>query len=89
MPGAQSYLVRVSRDADGALPVSSASFPGTDIRFTAPGPGTFYVSVRAVDSLGLHGQDSVRAFEGANMLLTSFGLSVTSGAGGLVTLTEY
>ncbi|MEN4917200.1 FecR domain-containing protein [Achromobacter spanius] len=89
VPGAQSYLVRVSRDADGTLPVSSASFPGTDIRFTAPGPGTFYVSVRAVDSLGLHGQDSVRAFEGANMLLTSFGLSVTSGAGGLVTLTEY
>ncbi|WP_043517192.1 FecR domain-containing protein [Achromobacter arsenitoxydans] len=89
VPGAQSYLVRVSRDADGALPVSSASFPGNDIRFSAPGPGTFYVSVRAVDNLGLNGQDSVQTFEGANMLLTSFGLSVGSGTGGLVTLTAY
>lgn len=87
--GAQSYLVRVSRDADGVLPVSSASFATPDIRFSAPGPGTFYVSVRAVDSLGLHGRDSVRSFEGANMLMTSYGLGVSSGAGGLVTLTAY
>ncbi|QVQ25505.1 FecR family protein [Achromobacter deleyi] len=87
--GAQSYLVRVSRDADGTLPVSSASFPSNDIRFTAPGPGTFYVLVRAVDNLGLNGQDAVQAFEGANMLMTSFGLSVGSGTGGFVTLTEY
>lgn len=87
--GAQSYLVRVSRDADGALPVSSASFPANDIRFSAPGPGTFYVSVRAVDALGLHGADSVRSFEGANMLMTSYGLGVGSGSGGLVTLTAY
>lgn len=89
VPGAQSYLVRVSRDAEGALPVSSASFPSNDIRFTAPGAGTFYVSVRAVDSLGLHGQDSVRPFEGANMLLTSFGLGVSSGSGDPITLTQY
>ncbi|MFD4836230.1 FecR domain-containing protein [Achromobacter sp. NPDC058515] len=87
--GAQGYLVRVSRDAEGALPVSSVSFPSSDIRFTAPGPGTFYVSVRAVDNLGLSGQDAVRTFEGANALITSFGLSVGSGSGGLVTLTEY
>lgn len=87
--GAQTYLVRVSRDADGSLPVSSASFPGNDIRFSAPGPGTFYVSVRAVDGLGLHGQDAVETFEGANSLMTSFGLSVGSGSGGLVTLTDY
>lgn len=87
--GALSYLVRVSRDAEGTLPVSSTSFPTNDIRFSAPGPGTFYVSVRAVDNLGLHGQDSVRAFEGANMLMTSYGLGVSSGTGGLVTLTAY
>lgn len=87
--GAQSYLVRVSRDAEGVLPVSSVSFATNDIRFSAPGPGTFYVSVRGVDSLGLHGRDSVRAFEGANMLMTSFGLGVGSGSGGLVTLTDY
>lgn len=87
--GAQSYLVRVSRDQDGALPVSSTIFATPDIRFSAPGPGTFYVSVRAVDNLGLHGRDSVRSFEGAHMLMTSYGLGVSSGAGGLVTLTAY
>lgn len=87
--GAQSYLVRVSRDAEGLLPVSSASFPTPDIRFSAPGPGTFYVSVRAVDAIGLHGTDSVQSFEGANMLMTSYGLGVASGSGGLVTLTAY
>lgn len=87
--GAQSYLVRVSRDADGTLPVSSTSFPSNDIRFTAPGPGTFYVSVRAIDNLGLHGQDAVQTFEGQNTLMTSFGLGVGSGTGGFVTLTQY
>jgi len=89
VPGAQSYLVRVSRDADGALPVSSANFPTTDIRFAAPGPGTYYVSVRAVDELGLSGKDAIATFEGANQLMTSFGLGVASGTGGLITLTEY
>jgi len=87
--GAQSYVVRVSRDAEGALPVSSVSFPTNAIRFTAPGPGTYYVSVRAIDDLGLSGQDAVATFEGANQLMTSFGLGVASGTGGLITLTEY
>jgi hypothetical protein len=87
--GAQSYLVRVSRDADGTLPVSSTSFPGNGIRFSAPGPGTYYVSVRAVDDLGLGGKDAIATFEGANQLMTSFGLGVASGTGGLITLTEY
>lgn len=89
VPGAEQYLVRVSRDAEGALPVSSASFPSNDIRFTAPGPGTYYVSVRAVDELGLRGRDAVASFEGANQLMTSFGVGVGSGTGGLITLTEY
>ncbi|WP_447992225.1 FecR domain-containing protein [Achromobacter spanius] len=87
--GAQSYLVRVSRDPEGALPVSSASFATNSISFNAPGSGTFYVSVRAVDDLGLSGQDAVATFEGANQLMTSFGLGVSSGTGGLITLTEY
>ncbi|NMK45754.1 FecR domain-containing protein [Achromobacter sp. Bel] len=87
--GAQSYLVRVSRDADGALPVSSTAFPTNAIRFTAPGPGTYYVSVRAVDDLGLSGQDAVATFEGANQLMTSYGLGVGSGSGDPVILTEY
>lgn len=87
--GARGYLVRVSRDADGALPVSSTSFPANDISFSAPGPGTYYVSVRAVDELGLGGRDAIATFEGANQLMTSFGLGVASGTGGLITLTEY
>lgn len=87
--GARGYLVRVSRDAEGALPVSSASFATTNIHFSAPGPGKFHVSVRAVDDLGLRGQDAVATFEGANQLMTSFGLGVGTGTGGLITLTEY
>ncbi|WP_434644734.1 FecR domain-containing protein [Achromobacter piechaudii] len=89
VPGAQGYLVRVSRDADGTLPVSSASFPSNDIQFRAPGPGTYYVSVRAVDELGLRGEDAVATFEGANQLMTSSGLGVGTGYGGFITLTEY
>lgn len=89
VPGAQSYLVRVSRDAEGVLPVSSESFAANDIQFRAPGPGTYYVSVRAVDELGLRGQDAVATFEGANQLMTSSGLGVSSGSGGFITLTEY
>ncbi|CAB3667914.1 FecR domain-containing protein [Achromobacter pestifer] len=89
VPGAESYLVRVSRDADGALPVSSVSFPTNSIRFTAPGPGAYYVSVRAIDDLGLSGQDAVATFEGANQLMTSYGLGVGSGTGEPIILTEY
>ena len=87
--GAQRYLVRVSRDADGTLPVSSAAFPTNDIRFTAPGPGTYYVSVRAIDELGLGGADATATFTGVNLLMTSSGLGVATGSGGFVTLTEY
>lgn len=89
VPGAKSYLVRVSRDADGAQPVSSALFASNDIRFRAPGAGTYYVSVRAVNDLGLHGQDAVATFEGMSQLSTAFGLGVATGTGGFVTLTDY
>ena len=88
MPGAKSYLVRVSRDADGAQPVSSALFASNDIRFRAPARAP-YVSVRAVDDLGLHGQDAVATFEGMSQLSTAFGLGVATGTGGFVTLTDY
>ena len=89
VPGAHSYLVRVSRDADGTQLVSSTSFANADIRFSAPGPGTFYVSVRAIDELGLGGQDAMATFTGVNQLMTSSGLGVATGSGGFVTLTEY
>ncbi len=89
VPGAQAYVVRVARDADGTQPVSSTRFPSPDIRFSAPGPGTFYVSVRAIDELGLGGQDATATFTGVNQLMTSSGLGVATGFGGLVTLNEY
>ena len=54
-----------------------------------PGAGTYYVSVRAVDDLGLHGQDAVATFEGMSQLSTAFGLGVATGTGGFVTLTDY
>ena len=54
----------------------------------APRRGT-YVSVRAVDDLGLHGQDAVATFEGMSQLSTAFGLGVATGTGGFVTLTDY
>ena len=56
--------------------------------FSRPGAGT-YVSVRAVDDLGLHGQDAVATFEGMSQLSTAFGLGVATGTGGFVTLTDY
>ena len=65
------------------------AFASNDIRFRAPGAGTYYVSVRAVDDLGLHGQDAVATFEGMSQLSTAFGLGVATGTGGFVTLTDY
>ena len=58
-------------------------------RHPRPGAGTYYVSVRAVDDLGLHGQDAVATFEGMSQLSTAFGLGVATGTGGFVTLTDY
>lgn len=89
VPQAHSYLVRVSRDDEGTNLVSSAKFDSPAIRFSAPGPGTFYVSVRAIDDLGLSGEDAVQEFKGANQLLTDSGLGVSSGTGGIITLTDY
>ncbi|WP_251865776.1 FecR domain-containing protein [Achromobacter sp. Marseille-Q4962] len=89
VPGARQYLVRVSRDPQGALPVSSTVYATNDIRFSASRAGTHYVSVRAIDELGLGGEDAIVSFEGANQLMTSYGLGVSSGSGGLVTLTDY
>lgn len=89
VPQAHSYLVRVSRDEEGANLVSSAKFDTTAIRFSAPGPGTFYVRVRSIDDLGLSGDDAMQVFTGANQLMTSFGLGVSSGTDGIISLTDY
>ncbi|MGY0661228.1 FecR domain-containing protein [Bordetella bronchiseptica] len=87
--GASAYIVRVSRDAEGMHVVTSDRFDTNDVRFRAPGAGTYYVAVRAVDASGLNGREAVQPFEGANVLSTPYGLSVATGTGDLVLLSEF
>jgi len=89
VPGAVAYHVQVSRDAEGLELTSSRQFDSTDIRYAAPGGGTHYVTVRAIDALGLEGRDARLAFEGANVLTTASGLPVSLYDGGVVTLADY
>lgn len=89
VPGAVAYLVQVSRDAEGLELTSSRRFDSTDIRFAAPGAGTYYVAVRAIDAAGLEGRDGRLTFEGANVLMTVSGLPVSLSDGGVVTLADY
>jgi len=89
LPGAVAYQVQVSRDEEGLELTSSKRFDTTDIRFSAPGAGTYYVTVRAIDAAGLGGRDARLTFEGANALITQSGLPVTLADGGVVTLTDY
>ncbi|MDM9561931.1 FecR family protein [Bordetella petrii] len=89
VPDAVAYQVVVSRDADGLEVTSSDRFDNPDIRFSAPGAGTYYVAVRAVDAAGLEGRDARLTFEGANALMTHSGLPVTLTDGGVVTLSDY
>jgi len=89
VPGAASYLVRVSTDPEGGSLVSAATVDRPEAKVSAPGPGTYYVVVRAVDPLGLGGADAARPFEGARTLVSSSGLAVALGSGGSVLLTEY
>ncbi|SPU48642.1 FecR domain-containing protein [Bordetella trematum] len=87
--GAQAYDVRVSRDAAGMRVVSAQRVTDTQLRFSAPGPGTFYVNVSAIDQHGLAGYASRAPFKGALALVSTDGQPVASGSGGLVTLQDY
>ena len=89
VPGAVAYLVQVSRDADGLELTSSTRFDSTDIHFSAPGAGTYYVAVRAIDAAGLGGRDGRLSFMGANVLMTASGLPVSLSDSGVVTLADY
>ncbi len=89
MPGAQAYNVQVSRDAQGMHVVSAQRFTAPNIRFTAPGPGTYYVNVSAVDQTGLTGYETRQPFEGALALVSSDGQAVANGTGSLITLQDY
>ncbi|OWT63611.1 FecR family protein [Candidimonas nitroreducens] len=87
--GASKYLVRVSSDAAGADLVSSQEFTEPKINFSAPGPGTYYVVVRAIDSLGIGGLDAHASFQGASVLHSLDGTPIKTGFGGYVRLTDY
>jgi len=68
---------------------SSTRFDSTDIHFSAPGAGTYYVAVRAIDAAGLGGRDGRLSFMGANVLMTASGLPVSLSDSGVVTLADY
>lgn len=90
VPGAYGYLVRVAEDLEGTRPHFSQFFESVeDIRFSAYGPGTQYVLIRAIGADSLMGPDAARAFEGLPVLLSGTGQPVAAGHGGQVYLTAY
>jgi hypothetical protein len=89
VPGAAAYQVMVSRDPRGLQVISSERFNGEDIRFAARRPGTHYASIRAINTAGLGGHDTILSFEGATALMSSAGLPVLLADGTVVTLNNY
>lgn len=84
--GAQSYLVRVTTDRQGAFVLSGKTFSAPPAHFSTHGSGMRYVFVRAIDDVGLAGLDAYRDLEGHAVLQTSEGRPVLSGFGEPVTL---
>ncbi len=90
VPGAVAYLVRVADDPDGAHPRFSRRFATpSEVRFSAHGPGTHYVLVRAIDAQGLMGPDASHPFPGQAVLSTTDGKPVATGYGDQVYLSDY
>jgi len=86
VPGAHAYLVRVAADPAGARLFSSRQFSVPTVQYSAPGPGTHYLLVRAIDADGVAGADAVMSFEGRAVLKTSDGGAVSTGFGQFVLL---
>lgn len=87
--GATTYLVRVAADAEGTRVYSSEFFSAPPVTFDAPGAGSFYVLVRAVDEAGLMGEDATRPFRGDAVVRSSDGQSIATGYGGSLRLTHH
>lgn len=87
--GASGYLVRVAEDPDGTKMVSSKLFSSNRIDYAAPGPGTYYLLVRAVDNIGLGGLDARQAFAGKPVLQGYGGAPVLSGYGLPILVSDY
>lgn len=89
VPGAQAYLVQTSTDPQGAKLLSRDITTDTDIQFGASRPGTYYVTVRAIDRHGLMGPDTIESFEGAASLTSSDGQAVVSNFGDPILLSQF
>lgn len=84
--GAQSYLVRVTTDRQGAFMLASNTFSAPPVRFSTQGAGPHYIFVRAIDRSGLGGIDAYRVIQGSAVLQTSDGHPVLSGFGAPIAL---
>lgn len=89
VPGAASYQVLVARNEAGSHLVSSRRFNTPPVSISAPGPGTYYALVRAIDADGVHGKETIQSFLGQSVLNTSDGTAVSSGYGQFVQLTDF
>jgi hypothetical protein len=89
VPGASAYLVRVASDPATTQLVSTQTFTKPDVTFNAPGAGTFYVAVRAIDPDGIEGNDAVQSFPGTPVLHSADGLPVLSGFGHPILLSDF
>jgi len=89
VPGAVAYLVQIARDPEGLEIVGSQQFDSANIDFSAQRPGTHYAAIRAIDSLGLGGGDTIVAFEGSQVLRSSSGIPITVSDGSAIALTDY
>lgn len=89
VPGAVAYLVRVAADASGTQPVWTDTITGPPLHYQTPGSGSWYVLVRAIDDIGLMGDDASVEVEGRRVLVSGFGLNVSTHSGEPVLLTDY
>lgn len=83
--GATSYLVRVSNDISGYDVLFTETVKKPEARVTGPGKGTYYVSVRSIDSNQLAGADAVQPFTiTATSIMTETGVSIGTQSGPLI-----
>lgn len=87
--GAQSYAGLVARDAAGTQLVYDQTIMQSPFTVRTPGPGNYYVFLRAVDADGVMGHDAVQSVVGQAVLSSSDGLPVLSGQGVFISLNEY
>lgn len=87
--GAQSYVALLTRDEAGTQFVYKQTFQQPPLAIRTPGPGKYYVFVRAIDRNGFMGNDASQPVLGQAVLTSSDGLPVRSGQGELIHLNHY